>query len=276
MVLPIFIAFLQNLLLPYVPMSPRWLILIGLKDTAEYELKSLRGQRDVKLELKTFENNNGKNGRFHSIFALKKLFTLSIIKRLIQGFALHFFQQFSGINIIIFYGFDKFKELFQNPIYVSIILNLTNIISSLACLLFIRYFKKVKLLLFSEILTFFSFIAFNILYISFNPESRQVYDVLILISTIIFMFGYSMGLGPLPWVMMTEIFPSDIRGISSGLCVSINWVSTFLVSLYPVIFPENKWAMVIFPVFTLFSIFFTYYFVKETEGLPLEKINENL
>ena len=87
-----------------------------------------------------------------------------------------------------------------------------------------------------------------------------------------------MSLGPVGWIMVSEILPLQIRGFAMSVCTVANFAFNFIVvlSFLPLIHSIGEaYTFWIFSVITILCLFFTYYFVPETKGISLEKIEQN-
>ena len=94
----------------------------------------------------------------------------------------------------------------------------------------------------------------------------------------VYLASFSIGFGPVPWLMMAEIFPSRIRGPAASLVTTFNWTCVFIVTNT---FMNLQKAITPYGVFWLFAlillafIFFIIFYVPETQGLSLEKIERS-
>ncbi|XP_073872600.1 solute carrier family 2, facilitated glucose transporter member 8 isoform X2 [Macaca fascicularis] len=94
-------------------------------------------------------------------------------------------------------------------------------------------------------------------------------------SMCLFIAGFAVGWGPIPWLLMSEIFPLHVKGVATGMCVLTNWLMAFLVtkefsSLMEVLRPYGAFWLA--STFCIFSVLFTLFCVPETKGKTLEQI----
>lgn len=94
-------------------------------------------------------------------------------------------------------------------------------------------------------------------------------------SMCLFIAGFAVGWGPIPWLLMSEIFPLHVKGVATGMCVLTNWLMAFLVtkefsSLMDVLRPYGAFWLA--SAFCIFSVLFTLFCVPETKGKTLEQI----
>ncbi|XP_032636694.1 solute carrier family 2, facilitated glucose transporter member 8 isoform X2 [Chelonoidis abingdonii] len=161
----------------------------------------------------------------------------SIYKPFLIGVALMFFQQVTGINAIMFYAETIFEEAnFKDSRMASVVVG--------------------------SIQVFFTAVAALII----DKTGRKV---------LLSLSGFALGWGPIPWLVMSEIFPLKARGISSGACVLTNWFMAFLITKE---FHDLTGFLTSYGTFWLFSVFcilnvtFTVLYVPETKGRTLEQI----
>merc|ERR1719334_1617644 len=115
-------------------------------------------------------------------------------------------------------------------------------------------------------------------YIKDNSNNTDLLDTLRALpvaSLSIFVFGFSIGFGPIPWLMMSELFAPEIRSRASSLATSFNWALAFIVTKF---FEDidklisEAGSFWLFGGITLLTFFFCLLFVPETKGKSLEKI----
>ena len=201
-------------------------------------------------------------------------------------------KQLTGINAIIFYTVNIFqkatKSIDEN--LSTVIIGVVNFLSIfIATLLIDRLGRKILLYL-SSVLMFTSlFLLGSFFYCKNQLELdeqlfRNYYELfsnfsyLPLVSCIIFILGFSLGFGPIPWLMMGEILPSKVRGNAASIVTTFNWSCTFIVTKT---FTNIMDLISIHGAFWLFSlisfvaIFFVYKCVPETRGKSLEDIENS-
>ncbi|CAL8342988.1 unnamed protein product [Merluccius merluccius] len=114
--------------------------------------------------------------------------------------------------------------------------------------------------------------------------THHVYDSLVtppepslvpLFVTIVFIFGYAMGWGPITWLLMAEVLPLVARGVASGLCVAVSWLTAFAVT-HAFMYLADTYSLYIpylcFTVVCVLCLLFTAVCVPETQGRSLEEI----
>ncbi|XP_048469805.1 solute carrier family 2, facilitated glucose transporter member 6 isoform X3 [Rhincodon typus] len=99
-----------------------------------------------------------------------------------------------------------------------------------------------------------------------------------LISVMVFIFGYAFGWGPITWLMMSEILPLKIRGFASGVCVSVSWITAFILTEFFLQVKHTFGLAVPFLFFcaiSILGIIFTAFCIPETRRRTLEQIQDS-
>ena len=218
---------------------------------------------------------------------------------------LMFFQEFSGINCILFYCPSLLRasgiggridpsipqvEVFDNiadtsmltALYVCTTLLVFTIVS---CFLVDRYGRR-KLLLLGSCGMSLSLFVIGVYVREFPTNQKEivhfmhhntVFPIAALCLTLIFVAMFSLGWGPLPWLLMTELFPLKTRAVATGIVTFANWSFVFIttVSFNSIITLVDIYGTFwIFASITFLGFFFTFFFVPETKGRPLEDVAE--
>lgn len=196
----------------------------------------------------------------------------------ICSLGLMFFQQFSGINAVIFYTVNIFQSAGSDidPAIATIIVGVVQTLATYASSLLIDKAGRRILLLQSCIIMGICLIILGT-YFKLQENGANVAAVgwLPLVCLVLFIISFSMGFGPIPWMMMSELFAVEFRGTASGITVITNWCLVFIVTLC---FPIMKTAIGIYSCFWFFSgfmivcVFFVFFLIPETKGKTLAQI----
>lgn len=197
---------------------------------------------------------------------------------LICGLGLMFFQQFSGINAVIFYTNDIFTSAGSNisPVIATIIVGVVQTIATYISSLLVDKAGRKILLLQSCVIMGICLIILGV-YFKLKVDGYQVASIgwLPLLCMVLFIVSFSMGFGPIPWMMMSELFPVEFRGGATGVTVITNWMLVFVVTLC---FPIMKDAIGIYSCFWFFAcimvlcVFFVLFVIPETKGKSISQI----
>lgn len=266
-----------------IPETPRWYLSNNKKDKAEQALVWLRGKSaDISKELREIQKTQTESDKDDSNNACTELFQIQYLKPLSISLGLMFFQQLSGINAVIFYTTSIFKASGStiDPNICTVIIGAVNFISTfIATVLIDRLGRKILLYVSSLFMTLTLITLSVYFYLSHINYDLTGYGLVPLVSFVIYVLAFSMGFGPIPWLMMGEILPAKIRGPAASVATAFNWSCTFFVTK---IFSDLNVLIGIYATFGVFakvcfiSMFFTYFFVPETRGRTLEDIEKSL
>ncbi|XP_049803573.1 facilitated trehalose transporter Tret1-like isoform X1 [Schistocerca nitens] len=262
----------------FVPETPRWYISKNKNKRAHKALQWLRGKdADVTAELHEIEKNHLDSIKNAPASALD-LFNRNNIKPITVSIGLMFFQQLSGINAVIFYTVDIFRDAGStiDGNLSTIIVGIVNLGSTFIATALIDRLGRKVLLYISAISMNLSLLALGaFFFLKDTGYDVKDYGWLPLASFVIFVIGFSLGFGPIPWLMMGEILPAKIRGPAASIATAFNWACTFIVTktfsdLKEAVGPYG--AFWIFATICFFSLIFVKFCVPETQGKSLEDI----
>ncbi|XP_045506487.1 facilitated trehalose transporter Tret1-like [Colias croceus] len=266
-----FVAFL------FLPESPAYLMSQGKFGEAKTALRYFRGiDNDIDAEIKSLKEyirNYGKNK-----VTFRKLFgTRTTIKALVVSFGLMIFQQMSGIYPILFYAEKIFKTfaISLNPPSAAIILGFCLVSSTYFSTMFLKKVRRRVLLLIS-----FTAMALSLgtlaMYYHLKASNLSANNTWVPLFTLcMFVSVYAVGVGPIPWLMLREIFAPNVRRRATAITAGFHWFLAFGVTkLYQnlVQLVSPGWALWHFAVTSLIGTIFVYFFVPETQGRTLEEI----
>ncbi|NXB80876.1 GTR6 protein, partial [Donacobius atricapilla] len=282
------------LLLCFMPNSPRFLLSQGKEEEALGSLCWLRGEdTDYAREYEQIKDSVRKQSRRVSCAELKDPFLYKPI--LIAG-GMRFLQQLSGVTCILVYLQPIFKKtsVILKPEYDAALVGLVRLSAvAIAAVSMDKAGRKILLFVSAGVM-----LVSNLtmgLYIHFLPaphngtvanttlvssanlpaEPTNYITLIPLLATMFFIMGYAMGWGPITWLLMSEILPLKARGVASGLCVVVSWLTAFTLTQFflPVV---NAFGLEVpflfFAVISAGNILFTGCCVPETKGRSLEQI----
>lgn len=275
-------AFTFFIALFFIPESPRFLVASGKKDKALAVLTKLMGSRahEKLTEIEASMASDHHRPRLSDI-ADKRTGIRPIVW---VGIGLATFQQLVGINVVFYYG----AVLWQSAGFSEGDALLINVISGAvsigACLVATWKVDKIgrkPLLMVGSIGMAFTLGTMAFVFASaavqeggnLNLEGNS--GIIALVAANLYVFFFNISWGPVMWVMLGEMFPNQIRG--SGLAVSglAQWLSNFAITMtFPILLVSIGLggAYGFYGVCSVISIFFIIYFVKETKGIELEKM----
>lgn len=276
--LPFFVLFFM------IPETPRWYISKANDNKAKSSLQWLRGGKDANItdEFNELKKSQIEADKTATNSAFKDLFQKSSIKPLMISLGLMFFQQMSGINAVIFYTVTIFQDAGStiDENLCTIIVGAVNFLSTfVATVLIDRLGRKVLLYVSNAAMIVTLMILGAFFYLKSQHYNLENYGWLPLASFVIFVVGFSLGFGPIPWLMMGEILPAKIRGSAASVVTAFNWSCTFLVTKTFVNIIEtigSHGAFWLFGSVCVIGMVFVKMFVPETQGQSLEDIEKKM
>ncbi|KAH1023315.1 hypothetical protein HUJ04_012541 [Dendroctonus ponderosae] len=266
--------------------TPRFLISRGKEEETQQALQWLRGPNtNIEKEFHELQKSYQEETETDETAceSLKVLFSLNNFKLMGIVLGLMAFQQWSGINAVIFYTTKIFKEsgsTLDETISTTIV-GVVNFISTFIAAIFIDKLGRKVLLYISAVSMVLSL---GVLGAYFFLKDATDIDVgflgfLPLASFIVYVLGFSLGFGPIPWLMMGEILPAKIRGPAASVATGFNWTCTFIVTKIFLLLADEigfHFTFWIFGAIVFLSLLFTIFFVPETRGQSLADIERKL
>jgi len=260
----------------FLPESPRWLAKRGRHDQARDTLAQIRGTPNVDGELKEIERTlarSEEHGR------LSDLLAPSLRPALVVGIGLAIFQQITGINTVIYYAplIIQSAGISSNSgaILATAGIGVVNVLMTIVAMWLIDRAGRRPLLLIGIA---GMVVTLGMLGLTFHLSAKSgAMTWLAVISMMVYVASFAISLGPIFWLLISEIYPLKIRSSAEGLAATFNWGSNLLVSLTFLTLLQLMGAPQTFWLYGLFAIaawLFSYFCVPETKGRTLEEIEE--
>jgi MFS transporter, SP family, galactose:H+ symporter len=260
----------------YLPESPRWLVKYGQTDKALKILTRIRGTLDVKAEFQDIQNTlsqASERGQWSDLFSPR------VRPALVVGIGLAVFQQITGINTVIYYAPTILQSAgissASGAILATAGIGVVNVVMTLISMWLVDRMGRRPLLLTG---TTGMVITLGILGAAFMAPGAGLARVAV-VTLMAYVASFAISLGPIFWLLISEIYPLQIRGLAEGTAAATNWAANLLVSLTFLTLVQAFGPTRTFWLFALFAIaawFFSYYLVPETKGRTLEEIEQSL
>ena len=256
----------------FVPESPRWLVIKNKTNKAVSVLKKINGIDRAKVILENIKSTitGGKTGR---LFSFGKLI-------IVIGILLSVFQQFVGINVVLYYAPEIFKKMGDNTnaaLLQTIIVGAINLTFTVVAILSVDRFGRKPLQIIGATGMAVSMISLGF---TFYLQSKGLGT---LIFMLLYVASFALSWGPVTWVLLSEIFPNRIRGSAMAIAVAAQWLANYLVSWTFPIMNDSAWltkhfhngfAFWIYGIMGVLAALFMWKIVPETKGKTLEEIEK--
>ncbi|KAK3041422.1 hypothetical protein RJ639_000399, partial [Escallonia herrerae] len=254
--------------------SPRWLAKTGCKKEFEFALRRLRGQdTDTSEEAAEIQDYTEALQQLPKA-KLLDLFQRRYLRSVIIGVKLMVFQQFGGINGICFYVSSIFESVGREIHDLSHQKKKQVVITALGALLIDRAGRKPLLLISASGLVLGCLLTAISFYLKTYKTALKAAPALAVTGILFYIGSFSAGMGAVPWVVMSEIFPINIKGVAGSLATLVNWFGACAVS-YTFNF-LTSWSsygtFILYATVNAIAIFFVVMVVPETKGRTLEQI----
>jgi SP family xylose:H+ symportor-like MFS transporter len=258
------------ILLLFVPETPRYLVMKGKEDKALKVLNKISGTNSAPAILEEIK------GTLHETSAPWLSFGFLVI---FIGILLSVFQQFVGINVVLYYAGNIFRNMgasTNSSLLQTILVGSVNLIFTVVAIMTVDKFGRKPLMIIGALGMAVSMISLGL---AFYTHNEGVMALIFMLSYIAF---FAMSWGPVTWVLLSEIFPNSVRGAMS-IAVAAQWIANWLVSLTFPIMNDNHWLTSLFNhgfsywiygVMGILAALFVWKLVPETKGKTLEEIEK--
>jgi SP family xylose:H+ symportor-like MFS transporter len=265
-------ALLFLVLLFLVPETPRYLMLKGNEAGARAVLVKLGTPEEAEQELAEIR---GSLAEHHS----GKLFSFGVLVVFI-GILLSVFQQFIGINVVLYYAPDIFKGMGMSTnasLWETIIVGTVNLIFTVVAVLTVDKYGRKPLQIIGGLVMAASMIALGT---NFMLRGASVVALACMLG---YIAGFAMSWGPVTWVLLSEIFPNQIRGKAMAVAVAVQWIANLAVSwTFPMLDGNptllrhfnHGFAYWIYGVMSILAALFVWKMVPETKERSLEQMEK--
>ncbi len=269
-------AGVQLLIMSFFPESPRYLVKYGFLNDALRILTKFRGSKeDAELEIEHIQKlHSQRKAKWSEVFGRK------VRPALIAGLSIIIIQQVTGINTIIYYAPTIFKFAGYTSdsaaLYATMWVGIVNVAMTLAAIYLVDKVGRKPLLyagLGGMIISLF------VLGLGFFYPKSEVTGITSLITLLTYIASFAYSLGPIGWLLNSEIYPLHIRGRAMGVATCANWASNFIITatfLNLVNRLGEAGTFWLYGAIGLLGVLVIWRFVPETKAKSLEEIEEQL
>ncbi|XP_056169689.1 sugar transporter ERD6-like 6 isoform X1 [Syzygium oleosum] len=267
----------------FIPESPRWLAKMNLRKEVEASLNVLRGfDTDISHEVNEIKTSVASTSertmiRFAELKQKRYWFPLMV------GVGLLMLRQLSGINGVLFYSTTIFENAGISSSDVATVgVGAIQVLATGApTWLPDKAGRKLLLIVSSSAMTLsLLFVAIAFYMESSASEDSKLYSIMGILSVVgvvALVVAFSVGMGPVPWVIVSEIFPANIKGLAGSMATLANWSTTWAITLTANLLLD--WSaggtFTIYAVVAACTVVFVILFVPETKGRTLEEIQSS-
>ncbi len=279
----------------FVPRSPRWLMTKGREEEALNVLSKIHGTEIAKAEINEIRNSINDADKKDKV----SLFVKPLLAIVVIGTILSALQQFTGINAVLYYGSDIFEQALgfgkDDILKQQILLATVNLVFTFIAMFTVDKLGRKPLLTiggFGMLIGFLmmGYTLYTSDYSNLNaaglPALSKAEGMVSLIGVLIFIASFAMSMGPVVWVILSEIFPNRVRSIAMSIAVAAQWLANWFVSFtFPLVVESkanelqmnggtwnNSLPYFVFSVFIVIIIVFVWKYIPETKGKTLEEM----
>ncbi len=256
--------------------TPRWLVSKNRDNEAKAVFKKIEPDVDSDKEIQDIKTTLNSDGQ-DKIFKFKKW----MIMPFVVGVGIMFAQICTGINTIIYYAPTIFKtagfDSNLTAIYATTGIGVVNFVMTIVAVFFTDRLGRKPLLYFGLIGVMLSLFALGTSF-AFAGVLGSSLKWVAVGSLVTYIICFAMSLGPIGWILVSEVFPLKIRGVAMSICTVSNFAfNFFVVGSFPILLHRigGAWTFWMFGFVSLLCIIFVYFFVPETKGISLEQIESN-
>jgi len=260
-------------LLAFVPDTPRWFVMKGRSDRALAVLTRLVGASEARTTVADIETSLAA----HSHGGTTRLFAFGA-HVIVAGILLSVFQQFIGINAVLYYAPLMFRNLGASTnaaLWQTVIVGFVNVLFTVVAIVTVDRLGRKPLLIIGGLVMGVAMITLGF---QFRANASGTGP---LIAALTYIAGFALSWGPVTWVLLAEMFPNAVKNRAMAIAVAAQWIANLLVSWSFKILIGNSTLNALFNhgfpywvygVMSFLAAAFVYFYVPETRRRTLEEI----
>lgn len=258
----------------WLPESPRWLLMAGKTDKARVVLLEIGSREFAESTLTDIKKTLGGTEKKQSSY--KAVFAKAVRPAVIVGITLAVFQQLCGINVVFNYTSTIFESVgasLDRQLFETVSIGIVNLLFTLLAMWQVDKLGRRPLMLIGSL--GLSVVYVLLAFLLQNQASAGVISIFVLLA----IGMYATSLAPVTWVLISEIFPNNIRGVASSVAIVALWAAYFvLVFTFPILAEKlgTYGPFYLYAGICLLGFLFVFRRVKETKGQTLEELENKL
>jgi MFS transporter, SP family, galactose:H+ symporter len=256
----------------FLPETPRWLAANGNFDSAATILARIEGPSQVARDLEELRHVTETDK-----LKFRDLLVRRFSKPLIVGIGLAIFQQITGVNTIVYYAPTIFQMVgfsnAGNAILATFLIGLVGLAATIVSMFLVDKVGRRPLLLIS--LGGMGLVLLHLALILGDPHPKKW---LVVADILVYLAAFDIGLGPIFWLLISEIYPTTVRAQAMSLATIAIWASDFLVTATFLTVVEHlgmRGCFLLFAALCVVAFVFSFRMVPETRGRTLEQIENS-
>ncbi|KAF8051968.1 hypothetical protein N665_1634s0006 [Sinapis alba] len=265
----------------FIPESPRWLAKMGKTDDFETSLQVLRGfETDITVEVNEIKRSVASSTKRSSTVRFVDLKRRRYCFPLMVGIGLLVLQQLGGINGVLFYSSTIFESAGVTSSNAATfgVGAIQVVATAISTWLVDKAGRRLLLTISSVGMTISLVIVAAAFYlkefVSHDSNMYSMLSILSVVGVVAMVVSFSLGMGPIPWLIMSEILPVNIKGLAGSIATLANWFFSWLITMTAnlLLAWSSGGTFTLYAVVCAFTVVFVTLWVPETKGKTLEEL----